>query len=91
MPQVVEAYGQRLEFPDDMSREQMAAAIKANAPKLMSSAGVNPADDMSTAERTLAGVGSGMSSVVRALGGGSLLAKFGLPATKEEAQDIDAP
>ncbi len=91
MPQVVEAYGQRLEFPDDMSREQMAAAIKANAPKLMSAAGVNPADDMSTAERTLAGVGSGMSSVVRALGGGSLLAKFGLPATKEEAQDIDAP
>ena len=90
MPQVVEAYGQRLEFPDGMTREQMAAAIKANAPKLMSAAGINPADDMSTTERTLAGIGSGMSSVVRALGGGSLLAKVGLPASKEDAQENDA-
>jgi len=91
MPQVVEAYGQRLEFPDGMTREQMAAAIKANAPRLMSSAGINPADDMSTTERTLAGIGSGMSGVVRALGGGSLLGRMGLPPTKEEAQDLDAP
>jgi hypothetical protein len=30
MPQIVEAYGQRLEFPDNMPREQIAQAIKAN-------------------------------------------------------------
>lgn len=91
MPQIVEAYGQRLEFPDGMSQEQMAAAIRANAPKLMSAAGVNPTDDMGIKDRTLAGIGSGMSSVVRALGGGSLLEKFGLPGTKEDAEALDAP
>lgn len=34
MPQIVEAYGQRLEFPDGMPQEQIAAAIKANAATL---------------------------------------------------------
>ena len=30
MAQIVEAFGQRLEFPDDMPREQIAQAIKSN-------------------------------------------------------------
>lgn len=45
----------------------------------------NVTDDMTTTDRVMAGVGNGMSSAVRALGGGSLLEKFGLPSTKEEA------
>lgn len=47
-------------------------------------------DGMSTTDRLLAGVGSGMASGIRALGGGSLLQKFGLPATKEEADQLNA-
>lgn len=34
MPQVVEAFGQRLEFPDGMPKEQIAQAIKTNERKL---------------------------------------------------------
>lgn len=51
----------------------------------------SPTDGMSTTDKVLAGVGQGMTSAVRALGGGSLLAKYGLPATKEEAEQLDAP
>jgi len=50
----------------------------------------DPTKDMGTGERVLAGIGSGMTSVLRAVGGGSLAAKLGLPATKEEAEAIDA-
>lgn len=46
-------------------------------------------DGMSTGDRLLAGVGNGMASGIRALGGGSLLAKMGLPATKEEADALN--
>ncbi len=51
----------------------------------------DPTADMSTGERALAGIGSGMTSVLRAVGGGSLAAKLGLPATEQEANQIDAP
>lgn len=91
MPQIVEVMGQRLEFPDGMPREQIAAAIEKNRPKIMSAAGLNPADDMSTSDRVLAGIGSGFASVGRAVGLGGFMSKFGLPATKEEAQQVDAP
>ncbi len=46
-------------------------------------------DGMSTSETLLAGIGNGMSSAVRALGGGSLLGKMGLPSTKEEADALN--
>lgn len=63
----------------------------APAPETIRWDDANPTINMGTGERTLAGIGSGMSSVLRALGGGSLLAKMGLPASKEEAQALDAP
>lgn len=68
MPQIVEAYGQRLEFPDGMQREQIAAAIKANELKLRSAAGLNPADDMGMLDRFRAGIGRGMVSAARGVG-----------------------
>ena len=107
MPQVVEAYGQRLEFPDGMPQAQIAQAIKANESnlKLNQIKASNPAEydpsspqwkakygptaGMTTAEKVWAGIGSGFASVGRAVGLGGLMGD--LPATKEEANRIDAP
>ena len=49
---------------------------------------VNPTDGMSTFDKAAAGVGSGLSSVVRALGGGRLLGNS-IPNTKEDAEQSD--
>lgn len=46
-------------------------------------------EGMSTTDKLLSGVGSGMASGIRALGGGSLLQRIGLPATKEEADALN--
>lgn len=51
----------------------------------------DPTEGMSTTEKLLAGTGAGMASVGRALGLGSVMSRFGLPATKEEADQLDAP
>lgn len=91
MPQIVEAYGQRLEFPDGMPHVDIAKAIKTNELKLRRAAGADPTEGMSKTDRVLSGVGSGMASVMRALGGKRLVEKMGLPGTKEEAEAIDAP
>lgn len=88
MAQVVSFNGQRISFPDDMAPADIEAVLKKNA---MTISGADPTKGMSTTEKVLAGVGQGMTSAVRALGGGSLLAKYGLPATKEEADQLDAP
>jgi hypothetical protein len=42
-------------------------------------------------ENLAAGGGSGLASVLRAVGGGRLAGAMGLPATKEEAERLDAP
>lgn len=39
----------------------------------------------------LTGIGSGISSAVRALGGGALMESMNLPSTKKEAESINAP
>lgn len=52
---------------------------------------IDPAADMSTADRFFAATGSGMASVGRALGMGEVLKRYGLPSTKEEADQLDAP
>lgn len=88
MAQIVSFNGQKIAFPDGMPPSEIEAALKKNA---FSIAAKDVTDGMSTTEKVLAGVGQGMTSAVRALGGGSLLAKFGLPSTKEEAAQIDAP
>lgn len=43
------------------------------------------------ATRALAGIGSGLASVGRAVGLGSTMARSGMPGTKEEADAINAP
>lgn len=52
---------------------------------------IDPTAGMSTTQKALAGVGSGMASVVRALGGGRAVAALDLPGTKEEAEHNDGP
>lgn len=51
----------------------------------------DPTKDMGTGARVLSGIGSGMTSVMRALGGGGIADSLGLPATREEAATLDAP
>lgn len=51
----------------------------------------NPTEGMSTFDKVAAGIGKGMVSVGRAVGLGGLAERFGLPATKEEAERLDAP
>lgn len=53
---------------------------------------LDPTKDMDTTDRLRAGIGSGMTSVLRAVGGGSLAQKLlGLPADASEAAKLDAP
>ncbi len=54
-------------------------------------ASVDPTNGMSTTEKVLAGVGSGMASVGRAVGLGGVMSRYGLPGNKEEAEQLDAP
>lgn len=51
----------------------------------------NPTKGMSTTDKVLSGVGAGMAGIGRALGLGGLAEKFGLPGSKEEAEQINAP
>lgn len=51
----------------------------------------DPTEGMSTSDKVLAGIGSGMVSVGRALGLGGVAEKYGLPGTKEAAEKNDAP
>jgi hypothetical protein len=95
MPQYVEAYGQTIEFPDGMTPDAITAAIKQNAMSMpkpkQQDFSMDPMRDMSATDRILSGVGSGMSSAMRAVGAGSLVDKMGLPGTREEAQRLDKP
>lgn len=84
----------RFEVPDGTSPEQaqqMMAAHFTPKPQQPEPAKYDPTEGMSTADKVLAGVGSGMASVGRAVGLGSVLQRYGLPGTKEEADALDAP
>src|SRR5690349_6245480 len=52
---------------------------------------VNPAGSQGFGENLLQGTGRGMASVLRAVGGGKLAEKMGLPGTKAESERLDAP
>lgn len=52
---------------------------------------VDPTSDMSATDRVLAGTGRGMASVMRAIGMTDTLKRMGLPATAEEAANLDKP
>lgn len=51
----------------------------------------NFASDSNPLSNLAAMMGSGMTSTIRAVGGGALAKKLGLPDTPEEAQSLDAP
>lgn len=87
-----------IEGPDGATADQLGAHILSQAPEERAAAQTasdraqyNPTNDMSTTQRTLAGIGSGMTSVLRAVGGGSIADKLGLPATQADAASVDKP
>lgn len=67
------------------------ADVLAYAQKSFSSAKMPKVDPTEGGSTFLAGMGNGIASGVRALGGGSLLEKFGLPGTKDEADRLNKP
>ncbi len=98
MPQYVQAYGQTIEFPDGMAQADIDAAIRKNALDISAASQARARESMkkemgldATGGGTawMAGIGNGMASGIRALGGGSVLERFGLPGTKEEAEGLN--
>lgn len=81
----------RFEVPEGTTPEQAQAMMAAQFQPKASAPKIDPTSDMSTTDKLLSGVGSGFASVGRAVGLGSVMGKFGLPSTKEEADAIDAP
>lgn len=75
--------------PEGSTEQQAIEYVQKNLYKPAAASSGNITNNMSATETTLAGIGRGMSSAVRALGGGSLLGKFGLPSTQEEAALVD--
>lgn len=72
MPQIIEVpnYGQ-VEFPDDMTDEQIVAAIKQNAMGYKRTAEpetFDPSEGMSRTDKFLAGAGKGMTDLARGAG-----------------------
>lgn len=86
-PAQVEAFAaQQFGKPAGPSREQRIADQTAKDRQRY-----DPTVGMSTGDRLLSGIGSGMTSALRAVGGGRIADAMGLPATREEAQQLDAP
>src|SRR5580765_1996568 len=79
--------GIRQKFYPDIPMGQFAKRIDYDTQR----AALDPTKDMSTPDKLLSMMGSGMVSALRAVGGGSLAEKFGFPATAEEAAQIDRP
>ncbi len=87
----------RFEVPDGTTPEQAQQGILAHLERQQRIADqvaadrerYNPTNDMGAVERGLAGVGKGMTSVLRAIGGGRLAEAMNLPSTKEEAEAND--
>jgi hypothetical protein len=87
-----------IEGPEGATAEQLGSHIlsqshdeRAAMQMQQDRATYNPTNDMGTSDRVFASMGGGAASVLRAVGGGSLAAKLGLPSTKEEADALDAP
>lgn len=89
----------RFEVPDGTTPEQAQQGILAHLERQQRIADqvaadrerYNPTNDMNPLERGLAGVGKGMTSVLRAVGGGRLAEAMNLPSTKAEAEANDRP
>lgn len=83
---------------DELTALRRLAALEAKAAGAAKSreappiaGGIDPTEGQSFGENTMQGIGAGMTSVLRAVGGGKLAAMMGLPATQEEAARLDAP
>jgi len=82
--------GIRQKFYPDIPMGQFVKRIDYDTQR----AALNPVNDMDEGERFRAGLGAGMQSVLRAVGGGKLMEKLGLPglpSTAAEAAQTDAP
>jgi hypothetical protein len=77
--------------PDTASQEEVLAYAQRQFQPAAPMQKSDPTEGNSFVDNLRAGIGAGMASGVRALGGGSLLEKIGLPGTKEEAAQLDAP
>lgn len=81
----------RFEVPDGTTPEQAQSMMAGYFKAPQQPEKIDPTADMSTADKFLSATGSGMASVGRAVGLGGVLKRFGLPSTKEEADQLDAP
>ena len=81
----------RFEVPEGTTPEQAQSMMAGYFKAPQQPQKIDPTADMSTGEKFFAAAGSGMASVGRALGLGETLKKYGLPSTKEEADQLDAP
>lgn len=78
------------EGPDGASPADVEAFAAQTFGKKKPEAAPDPTQDMGAGERLLAGVGSGMTSAIRAVGGDRAATALGLP-TKAEADQLDRP
>lgn len=78
MPQLIEAFGQTIEFPDGMSHDEIAAAIKRNA------LSIKPKDD----KPAVVAAGESINSIPRQLG---LTARYALEGPAQAAQIVTEP
>lgn len=74
----------------DRTQKQVDADRKTYSPAAGAEGDTIISDPVSGAKNALPAIGSGMTSVLRAVGGGRLASIMGLPATREEAAQSDA-
>lgn len=80
----VAAKQERVQKQVDADRKTYSPAAGAEGDTIIS-------DPIAGAKNLAPAIGSGMTSVLRAVGGGRLAAIMGLPSTKEDATQLDAP
>lgn len=82
----------KFEVPEGTSPEQAQSMVGAMLAKTQTPAPMNPTEGNSFVDNLMAATGKGMTSVARAVGvSPEFLRHQGLPGTKEEADQLDAP
>lgn len=81
----------RFEVPEGTTPEQAQSMMQAHFAAPKAEPAPNPTDGMSAGEKFAAAAGSSVASGLRALGADRIVKSLGLPATKAEADALDAP